>query len=345
MIQVDGSQGEGGGQVLRSALALSSITGKPFRIDRIRAQRSKPGLMPQHLAAVKAAAKISQAKVEGAEPGSRTLVFEPGSPRAGKYTFDIGTAGSTALVLQTIFIPLSLAKGSSVVTISGGTHVPYSPCYQYLDMHWLPLLMQSGYSAALEMDQAGYYPEGGGKVRAIIRHAKNLGPLQLIDRGKLLSIQGISAVSNLDGSIAKRQKLQALRRLQPVFKEVKIKDLSLPSPGKGTFLLLLAQFENSHGCFFSLGQIGKRAERVADEAVDELEAFIASDGAVDPYLADQLLLPLIFASGESQVKTSRVTKHLVTNAAIIEQFTGVRILIHGTEGETAMIEIHPIILN
>jgi RNA 3'-phosphate cyclase len=342
MIQIDGSQGEGGGQVLRSALALSILTGERFRIDRIRAKRSKPGLRPQHLAAVKAAAKISQAAVEGAESGSGTLFFEPGRVRAGKYHLDIGTAGSTSLVLQTVFVPLSLAKGSSTVTLTGGTHVPYSPCYHFLEMHWLPFLISSGYSASIEMEQAGYYPEGGGKVRAVIRQAKNIAPLQLVDRGKLLSIQGVSAVSNLDSAIAKRQKLQALRRLEPVFSDVKIKDMSLPSPGKGTFILLLAQFENSRGCFFSLGQIGKRAERVADEAVEALEDFLESDGTVDPYLADQLLLPLVFASGESQVKTSRVTKHLLTNAAIIEQFTNARILIHGTEGEPAVIEIHPI---
>jgi RNA 3'-phosphate cyclase len=341
LIKVDGSQGEGGGQVLRSSLALSILTGKIFRIDGIRANRSKPGLRPQHIAAVKAAAKISWAEVEGAESDSKSLTFVPDRIKSGKYKFDIGTAGSTALVFQTIFVPLSHGKGSSTITLTGGTHVPFSPCYHYLENQWLPYVIKSGFSAAAELELAGYFPEGGGKVKVIIRPAKSISPLNLTERGQLEAIQGISAVSNLDDSIAKRQKLQALRRIQTRFREVKIKNLLLPSPGKGTFLMLLAQFENSRCCFFSLGKPGKRAERVADEVVNELEAFMDTDGAIDPYLADQLLLPLAFASGVSQLRTSKVTHHLLTNAAIIEQFTNSQIRIDGREGEPGLVEIKP----
>lgn len=350
MLEIDGSQGEGGGQVLRSALTLSILTKTPIHIRHIRARRSKPGLMAQHLKAVDAAAAVSHAEVNGAFLGSTSLTFQPGDIRPGRYKFEIGTAGSTSLVLQTIFAPLSLGKSASSVIISGGTHVPWAPCYHYLERQWLPFMQAMGFDAQLRLSQAGFYPQGGGRIDVSIRPASQILPLRLESRGELFSIEGISAVANLDLSIAERQKRQALRRLSPVCPNTRIKIIQLPSPGKGTLLLLLARFKPESGassqtppqaCYYALGERQKPAERVADEAVDALLEFLATDAVIDQYLADQILLPLSFASGASRLRTSRVTQHLLTNAEIIRSFTSARIEIMGDLGQPGWIEITP----
>ena len=358
MIEIDGAQGEGGGQVLRSSLALSMLTGQTLQIRNIRSRRTRPGLLPQHLRAVDAAAAISRARVEGASLGSKFLSFEPGEIRSGRYRFDIGTAGSTSLVLQTIFVPLSLARSSSSVIITGGTHVPHAPCSHYLEQQWLFWMRRIGYNASLTLDQAGFYPQGGGRITATVRPIGRLLPLILPDRGPLMSIHGLSAVSNLDLSIANRQKRQALLRLEASHLEAKIRTLELPSPGKGTLLLLLAEFgllmgdsgreaveegdsDYSQCCYYSLGEQGKPAERVADEAVDGFFAFLESGGAVDQYLADQLLLPLSFADGFSEFRTSQITGHLLTNAQIIQAFLPTRIEIDGEPGQAGLVRVIP----
>jgi RNA 3'-terminal phosphate cyclase (ATP) len=341
MIEIDGSQGEGGGQVLRTSLALSSLTGQPLHIYNIRARRSKPGLLPQHLKSVEAAVAISSANVRGATINSRELIFQPGQVHPGRYQFDIGTAGSTSLVLQTIYLPLSFADGKSYLSITGGTHVPHSPCYHYLEYQWLHYIRQIGLEIDLSMEKAGFFPRGGGCIRASIRSAKELTPLEAIERGNMQRLSGLSAVANLSEEIAKRQKLQALRRLESRFHDTKIKTLALPSSAKGTFLSLLAEFEYSRCFYFALGELRKRAECVADEAVDALETFLSTDGTVDQYLADQLLLPLAFASGISRLHTSQITLHTLTNAAIIQNFLPVKIAIDADLGQPGTITIKP----
>jgi RNA 3'-phosphate cyclase len=341
LIVIDGAQGEGGGQVLRSSLTLSILTGKGLQIERIRARRSKPGLQAQHLQAVEAAAKISQAQVSGAYKGSSGLVFQPGLVRNGRYRFDIGTAGSTSLVLQTIFLPLCFAGGSSTITIRGGTHVPFSPPYHFLEWSWLPVLRQAGIRAELKLEQAGFNPGGGGEIKAIIQPIQELYPIELLERGALKRIQGLSAAANLEADIAKRQKLQALRRLSEIIRDVKIKDIALTTASPGTFLVFQAEFEHSLACLSALGEKGKRAEKVADQAVDAFEAFLEVEAAVEPYLADQLLLPLALARGTSRFRTSQVTGHLLTNAQVIQSFLNVSIDIQGIKGEPGDIIIAP----
>jgi RNA 3'-terminal phosphate cyclase (ATP) len=341
MLHIDGSTGEGGGQVLRSSLALAILTRQSVHLTNIRARRAKPGLQPQHLESVRAAAQICGGQVHGAALNSQQLLFEPGEVHAGRYRFDIGTAGATTLVLQTIFLPLAKGKESSNITITGGTHVPHSPCYHYLERQWLPILQACGFWARLSLERAGFYPQGGGEIQALIRPVETILPLQNIQRGRLLRIRGVSAVANLEDGIARRQKLQALRRLEPICEDSKIETIRMPSPGKGTLLMVQAEFEHSTCCYFGLGTIGKRAEQVADEAVDALEAFLASDGVLDEYLADQLLLPLAFADGPSQFRTARVTLHLLTNAEILQAFLPVRIQIDGVEGQPGTVTITP----
>jgi RNA 3'-terminal phosphate cyclase (ATP) len=346
MIEIDGSHGEGGGQVLRTSLALSIISGQAFHIANIREHRSKSGLMAQHLKSVDAAAAISKARVEGAKLYSSALTFSPSEIRSGRYRFDIGTAGAATLVLQTILIPLSLANTASSIIISGGTHVPWSPCFDYLSLQWLYYLQQTGFDARISLDQAGFYPKGGGRISATVRPAKPISPLHLTQRGSLQKIVGISAVANLPLNIAERQRRQAILRMQELHwgnstLNIRIKIENLHSPVKGTFLLLLAQFEGGRSCYFALGKLGKPAERVADEAVDALDSFMKTDGVVDQYLVDQLLIPLSLSKGESEVHTSIITPHTLTNAEIIRAFLPARIIVNGEPGQPGSILIKP----
>jgi RNA 3'-terminal phosphate cyclase (ATP) len=329
MLEIDGSQGEGGGQVLRSALTLSLLTGKSFELKSIRARRPKPGLAAQHLAAVNAAATIGGAVVEGAELGSRRLTFRPGRIRSGNFRFEIGTAGSAPLLAQAVLPPLWGLRDPSTVQVGGGTHVPWSPCYHYLEWAWLFFLERIGLRNELELERAGFYPRGGGSLRAKIFPAGKPRPLVLIDRGELLWIRGLSAVAKLDRSIAERQRRRAVARLEGLDSEIEVVQLEAASPG--SVLVLLAEFENSRACFFALGKRGKRAERVADEAVDELQHFLRGEGAVDPYLADQLVVPLALAEGASEFTTSRLSRHLATNAAVVRRFLPVEIRLEETE--------------
>jgi RNA 3'-phosphate cyclase len=339
MIVIDGSQGEGGGQVLRSALTLSIITGKPLKIHSIRARRPKPGLMAQHLRAVQAAAAVGNAHVEGASPASTSLLFAPQNITSGTFRFDIGTAGSTSLVLQTVLLPLCLAATPSQVFISGGTHVPWSPCWHYLLWQWRPAMQQIGFDFDLELERAGFYPQGGGLICAAIRPAHAPARISFSKRGACRRIAGISAVANLDIGIAERQRRQAVKRLAPLEIPVDLELVRLPAHTRGTLLLLVAECEHSRLCVTSLGARGKPAERVTDEAVDELETYLSSSGAIDPYLADQLLLPLALATGVAELSTARVTQHLVTNAAVVSLFLPVDITIQGDIGEPGLVRI------
>jgi RNA 3'-terminal phosphate cyclase (ATP) len=342
MIEIDGAYGEGGGQILRSSLSLSALTGQPVRIHNIRANRSKPGLRPQHLAAVRAIAGITTAEVDGDYRDSQSLTLHPKEVRSGRFQFDIHTAGSLSLVLQTVFLPLSLADGSSEVTLTGGTHVPWSPNYHYLEVHWLPVMDSLGFRLRPEMRTAGFNPRGGGEVMMTILPAKHLLPYHCTDRGDLLRIRGFSGSANLESHIPKRQKHQCLKRLYPICQDTKIKTLDMPSPGKGTFVFLKAEFTGqAHAGFAALGVPGKRAEKVADEAVDALLAFLETDGCVDPYLADQLLLPLAVVNAPSTFRTSRITRHLQTNAHVIQKFLPVSIHIDGELDQPGLVRLIP----
>jgi RNA 3'-terminal phosphate cyclase (ATP) len=330
MIEIDGAYGEGGGQILRSSLTLAALTGKPLHIHSIRANRRNPGLRPQHLAAVEAIARLTDAQVSGAALNSSAITLRPTRLRAGRYRFEIPTAGALTLVLQTVFLPLSFTGELTTLTLTGGTHVPWSPIFDYLERHWLPVMLALGFRAEINLKQAGFYPQGGGLVEVKIRPPQKLQPLALLSRGELTQIRGLSGVANLDDSIAKRQKHRALQQLYPLCSDTKIKTLRLPAPGKGTFILLKADFSAScSACFTALGAPGKPAEQVADEAVGQIIKFLETDGCVDPYLADQLLLPLLVVVGDSAFSTSPITPHLLTNAHVIEQFVPGRIKIEG----------------
>ncbi|WP_206107675.1 RNA 3'-terminal phosphate cyclase [Paludisphaera rhizosphaerae] len=324
LVVLDGSHGEGGGQILRTALSLSLLTGKPFRIVKIRANRDKPGLRPQHKMAVEAAARLGRADVLGAEVGSRDLVFRPGSIEAGDLTLDIGTAGSTGLVLQTLHLPLAMrSETARRVALTGGTFNPKAPAFLFLEQTWRGHLANLGMPLALAMPSAGFYPKGGGRLEAWIEPAQPR-PWIRTTRGDLVRIRGVAGTSNLRDDVARRMRERALSRLadEGWNVEIDIETASWPSPGQGAAIALTAEHAGTApAAFVGLGERGKPAEQVADEAVDELLDFLAvPDAAVDPHSADQILLPLALAEGRSVYTVSEVTDHLRTNVATIRAF-------------------------
>ena len=344
MIEIDGSVGEGGGQVLRSALSLSCLTGRGFRIVRIRKNRSKPGLMRQHLMAVQAAARIAGAEVSGDQVGSAELSFQPRGITSGEYSFDIGTAGSTTLVLQTVIPPLSAASGKSRVTVIGGTHVPFSPSWNYLAEVFLPAVTRLGVHAELTLESCGFYPKGGGKVRCRVHPLAGLSALSARERGRLLRVTGSSAVGNLPRSIAERQAgaagaciREALGRDLPV--ELEIREVRVF--GQGTFIFLRAEYEHAISGFSALGARGKPAELVGEEAAQEFLEHHRTGMPIDRHLADQLVLYLAQAREPSVFGTACITSHLETNLLVAGYFLDLRYQITGDSGGPGTVTIIP----
>ena len=328
-IEIDGSYGEGGGQILRTSLTLSILTQRPVRIHRIRASRKSPGLKPQHLMSAQAAAQICGGRLEGAGLGATELSFYPGSVRAGQYTFDVaaraGSAGSVSLIFQTVLLPLGFARAASHIVFKGGTHVPWSPTADYLRDVFLPTVAPIGAEAKLEIPVAGFYPVGGGRLDVTVHTFRcPLKPMQIKERGELKRLWISSAVANLPLSIADRQLNRAIGRLAEHGLAPRGESRSVDSPGKGAYCFILAEFEKIRAGFTALGAIGKRAEQVADEAVEDFLGFRDQPGALDLHLADQVVLFTALAEGESEVTLSEVTEHLKTNIWVIEQFLPVK---------------------
>jgi RNA 3'-terminal phosphate cyclase (ATP) len=338
MLTIDGSYGEGGGQILRTALALSAVLNRPVLIEKIRAGRRNPGLQAQHLAGVMALGEISRAQVEGAAVGSTSLRFVPARIAHGAYRWDVGTAGAISLVLQAILIPLAFAPTASHIAITGGTHVPWSPPFPYVDQVLLPTLQSMGIRVSLRLGRWGFYPKGGGMVEGTIEPS-NLQPLTLTRRGSLTEVVGLSAVAGLPTRIAERQQQRALVRLSSLGVPCRIEISSVQAPSPGTVLFLLIKCEGGRAGFSSLGERGKPAERVSDEVCDQVFAYLEQEGTADPYLADQLLLPMALAPGTSSMTTTRVTNHLLTNRWVVEQFLPGRVRIEGGVGQPGRVTV------
>ena len=341
MIEIDGSQGEGGGQILRTSLALSVLTGKPFKLLNIRANRAKPGLQPQHLMCVKAASAICGANFKGAAVGSSVLYFEPGEVKGGEYLFTIGTAGATSLVLHTVYLPLALRGASpSVVRVTGGTHNPHAPCHHFNAITWGGYLQRIGIAIEQEMVRPGFYPRGGGEIRAVIQPCSHVDGLTLLECPELTTAGGFSAVANLPESIARRQ----AQRVSSKLKREKIES-HIPiegwegSLGSGTVAAVIFRQAPVPTLFFGLGERGKSAESVADDAVEAALKFREAKAPVDPHSADQLLLPLVFSPDASEYRTSQITRHLTTNIDTIRRFVDRKISIAGEEGDPGRVTI------
>jgi RNA 3'-terminal phosphate cyclase (ATP) len=337
-IKIDGSFGEGGGQVLRTALSLSCITGHRLHLFNIRKGRKRPGLMPQHITCINAASEITDAKVSGNEKGSSELTFIPGKIKSGSYFFDIKTAGSCSLVLQALIPPLVFGNRDSEIKIKGGTHVPFSPTYDYIAWVFLPTLQTLGIRVDPQIINYGYYPIGGGEVTFRIFPALKVNCLNLSERGELSLLNGYSSVSRLPMSIAERQKDFLVKDLPiaPV-----VKTFEAPSPGKGTSVFLKAEYENSVTGFSSLGKIGKPAERVGEEAARKFDDFHATSACIDPYLADQIVIYLSLARRNSSFTTSQITKHLITNLWVIEKFLNITYKIEGDLNSEGRVFLSP----
>lgn len=324
MLTLDGSQGEGGGQIVRSALTLSCILGVPFRVTHIRAGRDPSGLRPQHVAAVRAAADISRARVDGAEPGSETLTFEPGGPvRPGNYEWEIGTAGATTLVMQTVLLPLALVSGTSTIQIHGGTHVPNSPPAHYLRDVYIPLLLEMGIEAAMFIGAYGWVPEGDGTLTAQVEGGAKLHGRDLRERGDLERVFGTALASNLPSHIPQRMANRAINLLGSVDSfdaplDIRPRRESGLSTGAGIFLTV--EYSNGRGGFGVLGRKGMPSEVVAGDAVTALLSFHDSGAAIDAHLADQLVIPLALAEGPSAFTTPAITEHLRTNIDTVRHF-------------------------
>jgi len=321
MLVLDGSQGEGGGQVLLSALSLSLVTGTPFRIDNIRAGRPRPGLMRQHLTAVEAAARISAADVAGAAVGSRSLTFKPGRARGGEYLFSVGTAGSATLVLQTVLPALITAAEPSALVLEGGTHNPMSPPFDFLARAFLPLARRMGPSVQAVLERPGFYPAGGGRFRVAVTPAARLGALVLERRGAIRARRARAVVANLPRAIAERELATLAARLgwQPAAYAVEERDDSL---GPGNVVLVEIESEEVTEVFTGFGEKHVKAEQVAAAVADEALAYLsAPDVPVGPHLADQLVLLLALA-GEGSFRTMTPTRHAQTQLEVIGRFLG-----------------------
>jgi len=327
-IELDGSAGEGGGQILRSALALAMCTGRPMAIKQIRAKRAKPGLMRQHLACVRAAAAVSGAEVQGDELGSQALAFAPGRVRAGDYAFDVGSAGSCTLVLQTVLPALMMAAGTSRVSLRGGTHNPMAPPFPFLERCFAPLLHRLGVRLDLELLRHGFYPAGGGEMAVVIQPAENgLLPVDLLERGLPLQHYAECVAPGLPRSVAQRELAAVERLLGWSGKQLRTPGVR-HDEGPGNALIATLDYEHVSEVCTSFGDKGVTSERVAERLAAEVKAFVASEAALGPHLADQWMLPLALAvAGKGQAAAftcTELTEHARTNAAVIEKFLPVR---------------------
>lgn len=317
-ITINGAMGEGGGQVLRTSLTLSLITGRPVVIENIRAGRRKPGLMRQHLASVRAAAEISDAKVGGDRLGGKRLVFDPGRVSPGGYEFSVGTAGSAGLVFQTVLPALMIADGESRLVLEGGTHNPFSPPFDFLDRAYLPLISRMGPGLSASIERYGFYPAGGGRFTARIRPVKRLDRLDILDRGRVKRIRARACVARLSPDIARRE-LSVVRDRLGLGEENLLLQHGLDSPGPGNYLAIEVESENITACFTGFGTRGVPAERVAGEVVGEVEDYLDSGAPVDGRLADQILVPMVLAGGGG-FRTTEPTLHTRTNIEVIRLF-------------------------
>lgn len=326
MITIDGSEGEGGGQVLRYAAALSLLTGEPFTITRIRGGRAKPGLMRQHVTALEAAAAIGSAECSGLAVGSTELTFRPGAVVPGDYHFAIGTAGSTALVVQTVLVPLMLADAPSRIVIEGGTHASSAPPFEFLRDTLLPVLSRMGPRLSVTLERHGFYPRGGGRIVLDIAPAP-LAPIECLDRGAFKGGKVEALVAGLPSDITERE-LKTARKVLADWPDDAFVPVNLPAErGPGNALLITAECEHVTEVMSAFGQIGVPAERLAKTAAKRMAGYLASGAFTGPFLQDQLLLPFAFAGGGA-FTTVKPSEHTRTAMALIARFTACHFTLH-----------------
>ncbi len=351
-IDIDGSRGEGGGQILRTSLGLSLVTGRPFRIVNIRAGRAKPGLMRQHLTAVQAAARVGCAEVAGAEIGSKELTFRPGAVNPGHYEFAVGSAGSATLVLQTVLPALLTANGPpfapsgasgglrpSTLVLEGGTHNPFAPPFDFLAKTFLPLVNRMGPTVTVALQRPGFYPAGGGKFTVKIEPSARLTPIDLPDRGEIRRRRARAVVAGLPRNIADRELKVVAQKLGWSPAELEV-DEAPAARDPGNVLMLEIESGQVTEVITAFGEKGVSAEAVAERAVDEARAFLAADVPVGEHLADQLLLPMALAGGGS-FRTTALSKHARTNIEVVRMFLPVRMDVAKDDSGSVVVHVAP----
>lgn len=329
---------------MRTSLSLSSLTGTPVRVFNVRSGRKVPGLRPQHLLSALSVSEITGGVLKGASVGSREVVFFPGPLKGGGFSFDVSkiasSAGSASLVFQTLLLPLSFSGGASSLVIKGGTHVQWSPSADYLKEVFIPVASFMGIRASIDDPLKGFYPIGGGVMEARIEPASlPLRPLDIPERGSLKRVAVTSAVSNLPESIAKRQIESAVKLLKSAGVSPEARSVEVPSPGRGTFVFICAEFEHMRAGFSSLGERGKSAERVGEEAAGAFLEYYRKKGALDKHLADQIIVPMSLAAGMSRISVAELTGHLYTNVHVIEKFLPVKFVIEGAPGGEGTVKV------
>lgn len=327
VVEIDGSYGEGGGQLLRYGVALAALLGKKVRIYNIRAKRSNPGLRAQHLTAVKVIADLVGAKVSGLFIGSSEILVEPGGrPKSGSYDVDVGTAGSVSLLLQAVLPVLIAARGEVVLKVKGGTNVKWSPPIHYVQHVLFPLLGKFGVKVWLKVHRLGYYPQGGGLVEVRTTYSYPLTSVSLESAGELLAIEGISYSSNLPSHVAERQAKAAVEYLKQEGYGGYVRDIAIetdaPAIGVGSGIVLWAKFEHGIVGGDSLGEKNKRAEVVGREAAEKLIAALRSKAPVDSHALDNIVIYMSLAKGRSSVVASGVTSHAETALWLCNRLTG-----------------------
>lgn len=338
MLTIDGSQGEGGGQIVRSSLAMSMVTGTPVRLENIRAGRRKPGLMRQHLTAVRAAAHICGAELAGDELGASRLSFAPGPVVPGTHRFSVGTAGSATLVLQTVLPALLTADAPSEITVEGGTHNAFAPPFDFIKRVYLPLINRMGPAVEPEMTRPGFYPAGGGQIVARITPCHKLRPLHLTKRGEPQSRRARALSAKLPAHVAQRELKKIRQLLRWNDDELEAVDLK-HAVGPGNAVLLELAYENVTELFTGFGKRGRPAEDVAREAVEPCRAYLAHDAVAGEYLTDQLLLPLALAGGGS-FTSAGLSLHATTHIDLIHRFLDVEIEVRESTG-VHLVKVHP----
>ncbi|HUU85586.1 MAG TPA: RNA 3'-terminal phosphate cyclase [Phycisphaerae bacterium] len=317
MLTIDGSRGEGGGQILRTSLGLSLVTGKPFRIEKIRANRPRPGLMRQHWTAVRAAMRVGGAEAEGAEIGSTALTFAPQRVTPGEYEFSVGSAGSVTLVLQTVLPALLTASGPSRLTLEGGTHNPFAPPFDFLARAFVPIINRMGPTVSAELQRPGFYPAGGGRMTVQVEPCERLRAIELLERGEVRGRRARAIVANLPQHIAERELHVIERRLDWERSCLHVEEADAAGPGN--IVIIEIECEHITEVFTAFGERKKRAEDVARGAANEARRYLAAEVPVGEHLADQLLVPMALAGG-GRFKTFELSGHAQTNIEVLGEF-------------------------
>ena len=342
ILTIDGSQGEGGGQILRSSLSLSMCLGQPIVIRNIRAGRKKPGLLRQHLTCVRAAQEICDAQVVGDELKSNNIEFIPRKIKSGNYRFAVGTAGSTCLVFQTILPALLLGKESSKIHLEGGTHNQQAPSYEYLTQCFLKAVKSSGITVDTELFRYGFYPNGGGQWLAKIYPIDNGARLKLLERGEPVARNATTFTAKIPQHVSQRELAQVVKKLK--WKQQELNEVTVDSFGPGNIISLKLKFENCTEVFEEVAQRNIRAERVAGNAINMLNRYLHSNAVVGEHLADQLLLPMALFSGGSFI-TNELSQHVKTNIEVINQFIDSSITVSEVDKSTYKVNVEGLRLN